>query len=440
MARRLILAVVAVAAAFVVLVPASASAATAPTAAPTLTSAPYALPVMLHWTPGNDLLNTQQSVFRPPGVCTTPATPGSLTRVYGNNTQTDFTGGATDPPDGTYCYYIQAEDALGGTANSPGLTVVVDTHNPTATVAVSAQAPGGIVSGTVGISGTSADAVSGVASTVLHAGAVGACSAGPVVGSSWDTTTSANGPYDVCNVVTDNAGHVAIAAVTVTVANTLPLVAAPAASSSAAPVVAVAGGDKADTLAPEAPTRLSVVLPRAKVAAGKVRVTLRWVKPAAADLDRVVVVLNRKRAPRGPADGSVVYRGLGASVALHLRAGQTGYLALFAYDHSGNMSEPARKVVSLASLIPLRPLTGSVLNAAPRLSWRAKKGTTYYNVQLFRNGRRVLVGWPSHASYVVPAGALLPGTYVWFVWPAVKRGDSATFGDLIGRATFVVKA
>ena len=61
-------------------------------------------------------------------------------------------------------------------------------------------------------------------------------------------------------------------------------------------------------------------------------------------------------------------------------------------------------------------------------------------MQVFRNGKRVLVGWPSSASYVIPAGALLPGTYVWFVWPAVRVGGAApAYADLIGRAIFVVK-
>jgi hypothetical protein len=436
MARRPILAVVIVAAAVVALAPARAGAATAPTDAPHLTSAPYAFPAVFQWTPGVNPIAQSQTVWRRNGNCATTIDPG--TQVSGTLSNAVNSYSAT-PADGAYCYFIRASDLL-GSADSPGLAVSVDTHNPTATIAVSGQAANGVVSGTVGVTGTSADAVSGVASSVLHAGAAGACPAGPVIGATWDTTGSANGVYDVCNVATDNAGHVAVAMVTVTVTNSPPLAAAPAAVANGAPVVAVAGGDKADTVAPSAPAKLGVVLPRVKAGARKVHVKLRWEKPAAADLDRVVVVLNVKRAPRGPADGSVVYRGLGTSSVLELRAGQTGYLALFAYDHAGNVSEAARRVVSLASLIPLRPLTGSVLNAAPRLTWQAKKGTSYYNVQLFRKGRRVLVGWPSRPSYVVPAGALQPGTYVWFVWPAVKRGASAAFGDLIGRATFVVKA
>ena len=42
----------------------------------------------------------------------------------------------------------------------------------------------------------------------------------------WDTTALANGAYDVCNVVTDNAGHSATATLTVTVSNLKPPAAA----------------------------------------------------------------------------------------------------------------------------------------------------------------------------------------------------------------------
>jgi hypothetical protein len=267
-------------------------------------------------------------------------------------------------------------------------------------------------------------------------GAAGACPSGAVVGAAWDTTTTPNGVYDVCNVVTDGAGHVAIATASVTVGNPLPPPPAPPAPAPAGAVT----GSAADKIAPRPPRKLTVTLPRAKAAGEQQRARLHWVKPKAKDLARVVVVLNRKHGPRGLTDGSRIYRGLGTSVSLKLRPGQTGYVALFAVDASGNVSKPARRTISLAALIPLRPISGSVVNAAPRLSWKPRAGSAYYNVQVFRNGTRVLVGWPQAASYDVPAGALTPGTYVWFVWPAVSRGGAApSFADLIGRATFVVK-
>ena len=424
--RRSIL--VAICAASAALLPASAPAATAPAAAPILTSAPWAFPVTLHWTPANDPLNVSQSVYRATGPCTTPPAPGGLIATFPGNATSDFTG---RPADGTYCYHVRVADLL-STADGPGVTVSVDTADPTATVAISGQSPAGVVSGTVGVSGTSADALSGVASSVLRAGPAGACASGPVLASNWNTATVPNGIYDVCNVVTDNAGHSATATLTVTVSNALPA-ATPAAAATAAAAAPVAH----DTLAPPAPAKLTVALARSK---RHTRATLRWVNPAAPDLDRVVAVLNRARAPHGPADGRVIYAGLRTSVALGLRAGQRGYVALFAYDHSGNVSPPASLPVSLARLIPLRPLTGSVVARTPLLSWKARRGTTYYNVQLFHKGRRVLVDWPARASYRIPAGKLVPGTYVWYVWPAVQhKGASPTFGKLIGRATFTVR-
>jgi len=417
--------------------PASAPAATAPAAAPRLTSAPYASPVTLHWTPANDPLNLSQSVYRANGACTSPPAAGGLITTFGDNTTSDFTG---SPVDGTYCYHIKVADLL-TTADGPGVTVSVDTTNPTATVAVSGQAPGGVVSGTIAVSGTSADAVSGVASSVLHVGAVGACPTGAVVGSALDTKKLANGAHDVCNVVTDRAGHRTTATLTVTVSNLAPLaVSAPVPVAAPSPIAPAppAPPAPAPTTLP-APTKLSVVVPRARHGARPVPIALHWHNPSGVAMDRVVVVINLTRPPRGLADGRVVYRGLGTAATLKLHAGQSGFLALYAVDHAGQVSRPARRVVSLSGTA-LHPLTGSVVSKRPRLSWRAKRGTAYYNLQLFHKGKRVLVSWPTRARYRIPAGRLEPGTYVWFVWPAARhRGAAPTFGRLIGRATFVVR-
>jgi hypothetical protein len=448
-ARRSIL--VAMAAAIAAVWPASAFAATAPSA-PQLMTAPWISPAIFQWTPGADLLNATQTIYRAPGACTTPLAAGQAVRVYPNNTRSEH---FATPGDGVFCFFIRATDLAGGTADSSGITIGIDTTVPTATVAVSGQGAGGVISGTVNVSGSSADAVSGVASSALRVGAVGACSTGSTVPASWNTTRYTDGVYDVCNVVTDNAGHTATAAVTVTIVNASPIPTpvpapstgdqpsqpAPAGPSASAPAAAGPGAKQADKDAPHAPTRLAVVQPRAGKGTTLVPLTVRWVNPVASDLDRVVVVLNVKHAPRGRSDGTVIYSGLRPSAVFKLRAGKSGYLALFAYDRSGNVSPPARRAVSLASLVPLRPLTGSVVSAPPRLTWKAKQGTAYYNVQVFHNGKRMLVGWPSQASFRLQAPALEPGIYTWFVWPAIKHtGGPATFGDLIGRATFVYKA
>ena len=197
-----------------------------------------------------------------------------------------------------------------------------------------------------------------------------------------------------------------------------------------------------DTTPPLAPTKLKVTRAKAKAPSTTIAVTLHWVKPTAADLARIVVVLNLKHAPKTPSDGKAVYKGLGTSAKVKLRAGQNGYFAVYAYDHSENVSlKPARIVVKLAALIPLRPLNGSLVRTAtPLLTWKPFKGTKYYNVQLFVNGKRVLVGWPTKASYKVPRGQA-PAGHLRLVRLARGRSKKGTakFGKLIGRATFRYK-
>jgi hypothetical protein len=424
-----------------------AEAATAPST-PVLTSAPYVSPAVFTWTPGADLLNTSQTILRSDGACTSPLAAGQVVRVYADNTTAQH---FAQPGDGTWCFSVQAADALGGTARSGGLTVTIDTTPPVSTLAIAPVDPTGVVKGRVTITHNASDAVSGVAADAVRIGPVGACPTGRRLRSlSWDTTTVADGRYDICAIVTDRAGFTTTATLTVTVVNAQPAPAPvpspvqPAAAAPPAAAVSTSAPEQAkvaDTTAPGAPSRISVLRPRTRSHAKLVPLRLRWVNPASPDFARVVVVLNAKHAPRTAADGSVVYRGRGTGAGFKLRAGAAAHLALFAYDRSGNVSRPARKDVSLAALIPLRPVTGSVVQSAPLLTWKAVPGVAYYNVQLFRNGRRVITEWPTHASLRLDAGKLEGGTYTWFVWPALKGGSraSATFGDLIGRATFAYR-
>ena len=265
-----------------------------------------------------------------------------------------------------------------------------------------------------------------------------------MLGSAWDTTSVANGAYEVCNVVTDNAGHVTIASTTVTVANPVPLGApAGAAASAASAVAGVTPSSRRRQLGRQARSRRAAQAERQAGACQGGR-EARAADAALGQADRRRPRPHRRRAqPQaravGPADGTNVYRGLGSSVSLKLGVGQTGYLALFAYDHGGNVSAPARRVVSLAPLVPLRPVTGTVVPSAPRLTWTAHKGTAYYNVQLFHNGKRVLIGWPSTASFTVLRASSSRAPTSGSCGRRSHAGSAPTFGELIGRATFVVE-
>jgi hypothetical protein len=275
--------------------------------------------------------------------------------------------------------------------------------------------------------------------------AAGACDAlagkARVIASFADATTGdfsdavGDGTYCYWIAVTDGSALAVSHGLTVVVATGAVAVVAKGSPAVPAAVTPSSGAVAVDKVPPPSPGTISFSLARRR--AGRIPVTVRWTNPAVADLDHVELLINRNRAPRSRLDGHLAYRGLAHAFVLNLRAGETTRVALYAVDHSGNVSAAARTVVSLAALVPMRPMSGGSVHAAPLLTWEARKGAAYYNLQVFRRGKRVLVAWPRRASFRFPASELLPGTYVWFVWPAVRRtGAAPRFTDLIGRATF----
>lgn len=82
----------------------------------------------------------------------------------------------------------------------------------------------------------------------------------------------------------------------------------------------------------------------------------------------------------------------------------------------------------------------------PLLRWTSARRARYYNVQLYRKGRKVLSAWPQRPRYQIErrwryAGEeqrLSQGRYVWYVWPGYGDRSQANYGDLAGRRAFVV--
>jgi hypothetical protein len=113
-----------------------------------------------------------------------------------------------------------------------------------------------------------------------------------------------------------------------------------------------------------------------------------------------------------------------------------------AHDNSSTVSFQVR-VVSTGLL---SPTMGASLTAPPRLAWKATPKATYYNVQLFTAGRKILTVWPSANSIQLKkswvfAGSrreLKPGVYNWLVWPGFGSLAAAKYGALIGRGTFSI--
>ena len=96
----------------------------------------------------------------------------------------------------------------------------------------------------------------------------------------------------------------------------------------------------------------------------------------------------------------------------------------------------------------LSPADGARVTAPPVLTWTPIRDASYYNVQLYRGGVKVLSAWPAGATLHLTrswrfAGhryRLKPGRYQWYVWPGYGPRSAANYGPVLGSATFVVGA
>jgi HYR domain len=118
--------------------------------------------------------------------------------------------------------------------------------------------------------------------------------------------------------------------------------------------------------------------------------------------------------------------------------------ALRSIDSAGNRS-PAATVAGRASRI-LSPRFGAVVGSPPVIDWTSVGKATYYNMQLWREGRKILSVWPSRSSYRLRAGwnfggrhyALRQGTYRVYVWPGFGAKSAVNYGGLLGWTSFTV--
>jgi hypothetical protein len=107
---------------------------------------------------------------------------------------------------------------------------------------------------------------------------------------------------------------------------------------------------------------------------------------------------------------------------------------------------PGRSTPTRATPALLGPRAGARLGSPPTLRWSAVPRATYYNVQLFRNGRKVLSAWPTRPRLQLAQTwrfegrpyRLTPGTYRWYVWPGFGARSQSTYGKLVGTQRFTV--
>jgi len=84
---------------------------------------------------------------------------------------------------------------------------------------------------------------------------------------------------------------------------------------------------------------------------------------------------------------------------------------------------------------------------ARTLQWKAVADASYYNVVLWRDGKRVLDLWPSRPRVVMPRtpvaqgqeARLSTGRYLWFVYPGFGSKASQQYGALVASGVVVVQ-
>jgi hypothetical protein len=179
--------------------------------------------------------------------------------------------------------------------------------------------------------------------------------------------------------------------------------------------------------------------PKAETGKGLIRVS--WVRAP----DFAATQLVRKPGLRG-AKSSVVYRGAASTYTdKSVREGVRYRYELVVADAAGNLSG---RVLTIRARRPLyQPEAGQRVRGPLTLAWQASAGARFYNVQLLRNGIKVLSAWPRKPlfrvnrswRYAGKTQRLVPGRYLWYVWPAQGTIERPRFGRPIGSSSFVVR-
>lgn len=175
-------------------------------------------------------------------------------------------------------------------------------------------------------------------------------------------------------------------------------------------------------------------------APGNGTVTLHWTISA----DSSVTVI-RTTEKSGGADRTV-YHGSGETFTdTHLTNGLRYHYSVSVIDQAGNTAKAGATAMPLALSVHSQ---GKKLTRPPSLTWAKVAGASYYNVQLFHDGKKILSTWPVTTSLKLPSAwsfagkkhRLVPGTYRWYVWPGYGPRQASKYGKRLGGSVFVIHA
>jgi hypothetical protein len=160
--------------------------------------------------------------------------------------------------------------------------------------------------------------------------------------------------------------------------------------------------------------------------------------------DTSSLTITRSPGVQGGAAGVVDRGGDGLFNDMHVKNGVRYTYTITAQDQAGNVT--VRTVHAIPGPHLLSPVGGVQVTWPRLLIWTPVRHASYYNVQLYRDGRKVLSVWPSQPELALSRSwtfarhrfALKPGRYRWYVWPGLGSRHAARYGNVIGAGTFVV--
>jgi hypothetical protein len=180
--------------------------------------------------------------------------------------------------------------------------------------------------------------------------------------------------------------------------------------------------------------------PQVSVSTNDRFIALRW----SVSRDTRSVEIEREPGLSGP-EPSVVFTGTRSRFAdRNVQNGLEYRYVVSALDRAGNRAADAVDVVAAAPLF--LPAERSVVHGPPLLAWARVAGASYYNVQLFRRGRKIFSAWPTRSRLRLSRSwtfegrtyRLTRGTYQWRVWPGVGTPSAHRYRPLLGHSSFVV--
>ena len=173
------------------------------------------------------------------------------------------------------------------------------------------------------------------------------------------------------------------------------------------------------------------------------RLQLHWLNPSDPDFDHVAIFAATKRStpPR-----TVVYTGRSQTYTdKRFKNGQYYRYLIVSYDHAKNAAGGTGVTIPPSVLLK-GPGDGKVVHRPPLLRWTSVRGATFYNVQLYFRGRKVLSIWPAKPRQQLTRRwtyggrvSLAKGPYAWFVWPGFGLRTKSHYGHLLGQGSFIVR-